>query len=297
MKSVSRIACACIVLKLARVKRMYNQGYKTSVFGNYNALSIVYTPKVYHSQTASIDSIVHSATPLQHYHAQSSKPVQETKEVGEYTSSLASSFGYSQNVETYFTKKQQKEYHALDGFLKLYRPKTQFIDDATEIESFVKETFEKTTGQELPENIVIRILDKDDMKNVHEQHGAVWSDSIQGFSINSAPIKLVFVKKTDLDKVMIVVGHEIGHVFSASLPNAHDEEAKAFAFEFAWIETIMKHNIGNLKNNFTLDLKPANNGLHNVASAFVKTLLQKGKEAIEVYEEIVERVATIVPVI
>ena len=275
---------------------MYNQGYKPLPIAasmGYQSPRMSYTSSpTYHARTASLDSIVHAAVPLQHY--QSQKPtIQETKDAAQYTSFPASSFSYSQHVETYFAQKKNKEYHAVDGFLKLYRPKTQFIDDAAEIESLVKETFEKTTGQEFPDNIVVRVLDKNDMKNVHEQHGAVWSDSIQGFSINSQPIKQVFVKKADLDKVMIVVGHEIGHVFSSSLPNAHDEEAKAFAFEFAWIETIMKHNIGDLKNNFTLDLKPANNGLHDVASNFVKTLLKKGKEAIEVYGEIVGRVVSL----
>ena len=57
----------------------------------------------------------------------------------------------------------------------------------------------------------------------------------------------------------------------------------------------MKHNIGNLKANFTLDMKPANNGLHDVANSFVKTLLKKGKEAIEIYGEIVGQVVTLVP--
>ncbi|MEK6920856.1 MAG: hypothetical protein AABX82_03150 [Nanoarchaeota archaeon] len=272
---------------------MYNQGYKPLPIAAsmaYQSSQMMHSSSpTYHARTASIGSIVHNAVPIRHY--QSREPMQEKRETTEYaSSSLASSFGYSFHVETYFTPKQNKEYHAVDGFLKLYRPKTQFIDDAAEIESFVKETFEKTTGQEFPNNIVVRILDKEDMKNVHEQHGAVWSNFIQGFSINSHPIKQVFVKKADLDKVMIVVGHEIGHVFSPSLPNAHNEEAKAFAFEFAWIETIMKHNIGNLKNNFTLDLKPANNGLHDVACSFVKALLQKGKGALETYYELAKRV-------
>jgi hypothetical protein len=271
---------------------MYNQGYQQNS-GGYRIAQAFYTPRIYHSEasalfSSSIDTVVQrTGASIQEY--RSSKPTQERRETT-YNSSPLASFTYSKNVESYFPNQRKKEYHATEAFLKLYRPKTQFIDDAAAIEDFVKETFEKTTGQELPDTIVVRVLDKEEMKHVHEQHGAVWSDSIQGFSINSRPIKHVFVKKADLDKVMIVVGHEIGHVFSASLPNSHDEEAKAFAFEFAWIETIIKHNIGNLKNNFTLDLKPANNGLHDVAHAFVKKLLQKGKEAIHVYKEIVERV-------
>src|SRR3989338_6068850 len=256
---------------------MYNQGYQQNTFRAYSPAQALYTPRVYHSESSSIDTLVHrtAAAPIQEYNP--SKPTQERRETT-YNSSPLAAFTYNQKVESYFPNQGKKEYHATDGFLKLYRPKTQFIEAAADIESLVKETFKHTTGKDFPDNIVVRVLDKEEMKQVHEQNGGIWSDSIQGFSMNSNrnnSAKQVFVKQADLDKVMIVVGHEIGHVLTASLGNAHDEEAKAFAFEFAWIESIMKHNIGNLKENFTLDLKPANNGLHDVASNFVKTLLKK----------------------
>lgn len=252
---------------------------------------MLYTPRVYHSESSSIDTIVHlAAAPMQEYNPR--KSMQERRETV-YNSSPLTAFTYNQKVESYFSNQSKKEYHATEGFLKLYRPKTQFIEAAADIEDLVKETFRQTTRKELPDNIVIRVLEKDEMKAVHEQNGGQWSNTIQGFSINSNPIKQVFVKQADLDKVMIVVGHEIGHVLTSSLSNAHDEEAKAFAFEFAWIEAIIKNNIGNLKANLTLDMKPASNGLHDVASSFVKALLRKGKEAIEVYREIVGRVVTL----
>ena len=47
------------------------------------------------------------------------------------------------------------------------------------------------------------------------------------------------------------------------------EEAKAFAFEIAWTQTIFKHNIGGLKYKLHSDLKPAENNLHNIAFNFV----------------------------
>lgn len=278
---------------IKKVKHMYNQGYQQNTFRAYSAAQALYAPRIHHTEllssvSSSIDAIVHrTAAPMQEYNPK--KPRQERRETT-YTSSPLVAFTYSKKVELYFPNQGKKEYHATDGFLQVYRPKTQFIEAAGDIEDLVKETFRQTTGKELPENIVIRVLEKEEMKAVHEQNGGQWSDTIQGFSINSNPVKQVFVKQADLDKVMIVVGHEIGHVLTASLLNAHDEEAKAFAFEFAWIEAIMKHNIGNLKANFTLDLKPANNGLHDVASNFVKKLLNMGKEAIDVYGEIVGRV-------
>lgn len=267
------------------------------------------SPRVFYSsapiishRTASLEILV---APV---HYQSSKPMHEQKEVQPYAESVApkirenfcvyapsaraSSFRYN-NVQNYFASPSKKEYHAVDGFLKLYRPKTQFIAAAEEIEILVRETFEKTTGEQFPDNIVVRVLEQEDMKAVHAATAGNWSNAIQGFSLNTSPVKQIFVKAGDLDKVIIVVGHEIGHVLTPLVENIHDEEAKAFAFECAWVETIIKYNIGNMKDNFTLDLNPAQNGLHDVASAFVKTLVRKGKDALEMYKELAKRMLSV----
>ncbi len=200
---------------------------------------------------------------------------------------------YDAPIEDYFTPKQPREYHATTGFLKLYRPQTQFIEGAEEIEGFVKEAFEKTTSTSFPQNIIIRVLDKEDMQHIHEINAGQWSNTIQGFSLNGSPYKFVFVKKGELDKVLLVAGHEIGHVLTPALSNAPDEEAKAFAFEFAWVETIIRYNIANLKENFSLNMQPAKNGLHNVAAGFVKNIIKKGKIAIELYNELAKRIVSI----
>ena len=99
----------------------------------------------------------------------------------------------------------------------------------------------------------------------------------------------IFIKENDLDKVMLVIGHELGHVLTPTLPNMHDEEAKAFAFELAWMEAIVEDNIANLKENISLDFKPAANGLHDVAFGFVKNLVNTGKKALDILEQIVGR--------
>jgi hypothetical protein len=90
---------------------------------------------------------------------------------------------------------------------------------------------------------------------------------------------------------MAVIGHEIGHVLTPTLPTMHDEEAKAFAFEFAWIDAIIKNKIGNLQNNFTLE--PAKNGLHDIAADFVRKLISSGKEIFEIYIEITKRIVRV----
>lgn len=264
---------------------MYTQqGYATMFSGQYSS------PCSYSAQQSYCSSLEYIASAPVAYEA---SPMPSHKEIS-YQASDALPFQlYESPLAEYFAPKHQKEYHATNGFLKLYRSQTQFIEAAEEIEHFVKETFEKTTGTSFPQNIIIRILDKEDMQRIHEINAGQWNDTIQGFSINASPFKQIFIKKGDLDKVLLVAGHEIGHVLTPALTNAHDEEAKAFAFEFAWVETIMKHNIANLKENFTLDMQPAKNGLHDVAAGFVKNLLKKGKEAMDIYHLITRKILTI----
>lgn len=275
---------------------MYTQqGYATMFSGQYSSPCSYSAQQSYAPQFCSASQLscpphcssleyIASSAPVA-YEA-SSLSIIPQKEKSYQPGDISSFQLYESPLAEYFAPKHQKEYHATNGFLKLYRPATQFIEGAEEIEPFVKETFEKTTGTLFPQNVIIRILNKEDMQRIHETNAGQWNDTIQGFSINALPFKQIFIKKGDLDKVLLVAGHEIGHVLTPALTNAHDEEAKAFAFEFAWVETILKHNIANLKENFTLDMQPAKNGLHDVAAGFVKQLMKKGKEAMELYEEI-----------
>lgn len=272
---------------------MYNQGYTPIAMGYQSeGVQCSFVP-LYHSKVSSLDSIIEtSATPIQTY--QSSKLVEAAEKTTTvptvYTPSASTGFTYEAKVAQYFAPKLQREYHTVESFLKPYRPATQFIAEAAAVEEFVKGAFAKTIGEELPSNIVIHVLGKEDMQAMHEAHGGNWSDTIQGFSLNMKPYKQVFVKQAPLDQIMVVMGHEIGHVLTDSLGNAHDEEAKAFAFELAWVQTILKHNIANLKDNLTLDLVPAKNGLHNVAMAFVSGIVASGKEALETYYAIAKRI-------
>ncbi len=267
---------------------MYTQqGYATMFSGQYSPQSS-YSAQSYTPHCSSLEYIASSAPAT--YEA---APILQQKEKSYQPNDTSSFQLYESPLAEYFTPKHNKEYHATNGFLKLYRPQTQFIEAAEEIEGFVKEAFEKTTGTSFPQNVILRILDKEDMQRIHETNAGQWNDTIQGFSINTSPFKQIFIKKGDLDKVLLVAGHEIGHVLTQALMNVHDEEAKAFAFEYAWVETILKHNIASLKENFTLDMQPAKNGLHNVAAEFVKKILTAGKNAIELYDELAKQIVSI----
>lgn len=182
-------------------------------------------------------------------------------------------------------------------FLSPSRPRARFVDDEIEIKHFVEEAFEAMMKENIPEDISITILCLEDFRTLHSSFG-VWSEGILGFSINGIK-KEIFVRENNLDELMIVIGHEIGHVLSDSLPNKHDEEAKAFAFSIEWAKIIKHHNIANLGLSIKdeLDFKPARNGLHDVAFAFVDLMVKKGRKAMELHQDLVRKYTSIFNII
>lgn len=178
-------------------------------------------------------------------------------------------------------------------FLSSSRPKVAFIDDENQIRKFIEEAFELMMKEKLPENISINILPFDEFKLVHSGFG-MWSNGILGFSINGNE-KKVFVRENHLDSLMLVIGHEIGHVLSETLPNKHDEEAKAFAFSIEWAKIIRKHNIANIGMSIRdePDFNPTRNGLHDVAFSFVDFMVKKGRKAIELHDDLARKYTSI----
>ena len=77
-------------------------------------------------------------------------------------------------------------------------------------------------------------------------------------------------------------------VVSNTLFNKHDEEAKAYAFELAWLKILKEHNVANLAEAINLG-QPAENGLHDVAFKFVQDMMKKGRQAIEVFHQLVNK--------
>ena len=198
--------------------------------------------------------------------------------------------GYG-NCDNYFSSKRET-YITPTSFLKEIRPLTQFIGNASEIRHYIEQIFELTTGQKFPQDLVIEVLPKEQFMESHIKSGGIWSEGIQGFCINriNDGISTIICKENHLDELLLTIGHEIGHVLSVKLNDKINEEAKAFAFELAWIETIYEHDIAGLKNSIKFDLTPAENGLHNKAFAFVKKLIKEGKKAIDVFFGLVEGV-------
>lgn len=158
-----------------------------------------------------------------------------------------------------------REYHFVaDDFLTGIA--TKAINRREEIMPLVEEAFEKRTGKAFPHDIAIRLCAPVELE---QAFGPGFTPDVQGFCRNrhGRGVSEVFVKRGELAHVMLTLGHEIGHALTPTLQDPRDEEAKAFAFSLAWMETIREHNIAGLR--VAIQPNPAKNGLHNVAFNFV----------------------------
>lgn len=184
------------------------------------------------------------------------------------------------------------DYFIADQFL-IPGSTARFVGDAAEIREDIENAFRATTGHELPKDIMITVLNDPEFKQAHLGHNGAWNDGVQGFSLNSngRGINPVFVRAAPLDRLMLTIGHEIGHVLTPSLRNAHDEEAKAFAFSLAWMDAIREKNIAGLRQNILPT--PAQNGLHDRAFAFVQHVIETGVAAWDAFLQLAHGTLTI----
>lgn len=203
---------------------------------------------------------------------------------------------YLRELDKIQVKYEQKEYETQpvkpeqqEFFLNPKRPKTEFIGEITKIKHYITKTFQLLTGKQFPDTISIKLCKRDELKGLHIKFGGKWDEGIQGFAINTKPISQIFVKQNDLDRLMLTIGHEIGHVMSPMLQDQTKEEAKAFAFELAWTRTIAENGIAHLKHAFNLTPNPAVNGLHNVAFEMVKKEIDEGKQPMEIFSDLIKK--------
>lgn len=184
------------------------------------------------------------------------------------------------------------EYFVADTFLK---PGTtsRFVGDAESIQNDIEAAFLATTGDELPRDIQITVLNDAEFRKAHAAHDGGSSAGVMGFSLNAngRGMSKVFVRATALDHVMLTVGHEVGHVLTPTLRSEHDEEAKAFAFSLAWMNAIRKENIAGIGSHILPE--PAQNGLHDRAFAFVQAVLDTGVSAWEAFLQLARGALTI----
>jgi len=191
---------------------------------------------------------------------------------------------YSNNLhKEYISFTPQAEYHFQpDNFLKPGKEGV-FIGEAAQIKEHIEETFEKMFNQKFPNDIKISILNEKKFSKLAPSPGTI------GLSINRSQQGLlseIFVKNDLLARVMLTLGHELGHVLTPTLNNSVDEEAKAYAFSLLWMRVVKENDIANLGDAIVLE-NPARNGLHDVAFSFVMDCMKKEEDLEEVYKELV----------
>ncbi|MBI2666476.1 hypothetical protein HYX13_02595 [Candidatus Woesearchaeota archaeon] len=183
----------------------------------------------------------------------------------------------------YLSAPSHTEYHFQpDQFLKPGK-EGKFVGQAEDIKEFIIEAFEKMLHSQFPEDIKISVCTEEEFRKIAPHPGTI------GLSINRRKQGLlseIFVLAGPLGRVLLTVGHELGHVFTGTLEHAQDEEAKAYAFSMAWMEVIKEQNIAGLSTAF-VEESPAQNGLHDVAFGFVSKLLREGEKAWNVWEGLV----------
>ena len=195
-----------------------------------------------------------------------------------------SSVGYS-----IFTPSHTEYHFQPSEFLKPGK-EGKFIGQAEEIKEYVVDAFEKIFHTAFPQNIFINVCNEKEFRKIAPHPGTI------GLSINRGKdglISEIFVLNDTLARVLLTLGHELGHVLTQTLDNPHDEEAKAYAFSLVWMKAIKEHDIAGLSDAIVTE-RPAENGLHNVAFGFVERLLQTGKEVGEIYVELIRKVISII---
>ncbi len=173
----------------------------------------------------------------------------------------------------------QPEYHFQpDLFLKPGK-EGRFVGKAEEIREDIEKAFELLAGEPFPDDIKLSVLPAEEFRKLAPHPSTV------GISFNRRRYGLlseIFVLNDSLGRVMLTIGHEMGHVLTPPLAEKLNEEAKAYAFSLRWMEIIRKHDIAGLAGALVTET-PAENGLHDIAFSFVRGLLKEGKSAGDIH--------------
>lgn len=180
--------------------------------------------------------------------------------------------------------------HEPEIFLVPDRPLTEFVENITqELRKKITAIFRLTAGFEMPEDIIISVLASAQLEKEHRKRTGTWHNDIQGFAVNRKRMNdfsSIFARQNPLDILMLTLGHEIGHCLTPPKKDIRLEEAKAFAFELAWMKTIIKFDILGLGKCMNPEmLSPPKNGIHNEALNIVRQNLTQ-LEPIEIFRRI-----------
>ena len=244
---------------------------------NYSPLETIAHSAVHYSISAPVSADFYNVSP--------NSFVTTNNFLNDYISSTNNSFqSYSDTFQKdYISFTPQAEYHFQpDNFLKPGR-EGSFVGEAAQIKEHIEETFEKMFNQKFPNYVKISILNEKKFRKLAPSPGTI------GLSINRSQQGLlseIFVKNDSLGRVMLTLGHELGHVLTPTLANSVNEEAKAYAFSLLWMRIVKENNIANLGDAIVLE-NPARNGLHDLAFSFVMGCMDRKEDLQEVYRDLI----------
>lgn len=184
------------------------------------------------------------------------------------------------------TTKQQSLHFQPDHFLKPVKG-SKFVAHAKEIQPYIEETYYRLFQEPFPEDIKISVLNKEEFRKIAPHPSTI------GVSFNRRQQGLlseIFVLNDLLPRVLLTLGHELGHVLTPTLEDPIDEEGKAYSFSFIWMETIKEHNIANLQNSIVTE-NPATNGLHDKAFEYIMMFKRAGSSFTEIYNNFIKNKA------
>ncbi len=195
------------------------------------------------------------------------------------------------NDKQYTTTSNNSYYFSPDPFLNPNRPRERFTGKAEDIKHYIKDAFEKTTNNALPDDIDIIICSEKEFK----ENTKIEDPGVRGVTLNRrhlGQITNIIIKEDEFAKIMLTIGHELGHAISLPLVDDINEEAKAFAFQVAFMHSLHEYNVANMRNCINLDFNPATNGIHNVAFNHVSRLITNGTKPLEIFRGIVQKQIT-----
>ena len=193
---------------------------------------------------------------------------------------------YSQpSLHNTYVQPETPHFSVQEGFLVENRPLTPIVSDMGDVKEVVEQTYSIITGEDFPEDsILIRVCHDEQFRTIYESTGGQFNEGVMGFSFNKygKGASEIYVREDHMDRLLLTIGHEIGHVLSPPLPNASDEEAKAHAFSLAWMETIRDNDIAGLQSNISVN--PARNGVHDVGFSLVLSMKEQGHSSFDVFK-------------
>ena len=177
-----------------------------------------------------------------------------------------------------------------ESFLRPDRPFSRIIGCSDEIIEGLRTCYNKLTGRSLPGDIEISVLSHYEFEKLaSEKVMGRAATGVLGFAYNHGfGNRGVYVRRNHLDILFVVLGHEIGHVLSKQMEPIEREEAKAYAFQLAWVEAIVSFDILGLKNSINPnEWRPPKDSEHEKALEFVTGKIREGMKPIDVFNSLI----------